>query len=382
MAFTYVKGAVLWAIRRMGYVVEGVREFERQQAELVRLKFDLSRVTQDLNRLTPGQDEAVRERDQAVRERDQVAAARDNLLSELNALEHRRSEIDAQYRETHDRLADALDQIRRLKIKVEEVPQIDYQLLMEKQQKEAAFQDADAGFRPLYERVKPFSMTSIERLYAMYKATEYVVKAQIPGDIVECGVWRGGSMMMAAHALLSFGDTSRRLVLFDTFEGLPRPDKEKDVDLWGHSNYDEWTRHRRTDTSSDWAYASLEEVRHNMESTGYPMDRIVFVKGMVQETIANNLPEAIALLRLDTDWYESTVCELRYLYPRLRDQGVLIADDYGHLKGQRQAIDAYFAENGETLLLNRIDYSGRLALKPPHGMNLGRTTPVIPPRSS
>jgi O-methyltransferase len=287
----------------------------------------------------------------------EAAVAQQRIIAE-------RDRLIAQYRETHDKLADALDHIRRLKIKVDEVPEIDYQLLMEKQGKEAAFQDADAAFHSLYERVKPFSMTSIERLYAMYKATDYVVKGSISGDIVECGVWRGGSMMMAALTLLARGVTNRRLFLFDTFEGLPKPDKEKDIDLWGHSNYDEWTRHRLSDTSSDWAYASLDEVRRNMESTGYPMDQIVFVKGMVQDTIIDNLPEAIALLRLDTDWYDSTVCEMRHLYPRVSEQGVLIADDYGHLKGQRQAIDEYIADNGENLLLNRIDYSGRLAIKP------------------
>ncbi len=268
-------------------------------------------------------------------------------------------------RDEFRRLATAHDEIRRLQMKIDEMPQTDYQLLMEKQGKEAAFRDADPAFHALYERVKAFSMTSIERLYAMHKAAEYIVKARIAGDVVECGVWRGGSMMMAALTLLALGDTGRRLVLFDTFEGLPMPDKEKDVDLWGNSNYDEWTRHRRTDVSSDWACASLDAVRENIKSTGYPMDKVVCVKGMVQDTIATYLPEAIALLRLDTDWYESTACEMRLLYPRLHEQGPLIVDDYGHLKGQRQAIDEYFAETGETLLLNRIDYSGRLAVKGP-----------------
>ncbi len=351
------KHMVLQAIERLGYTVLTVRDIQQRERNSEADKGRISTLLEEKNHL--------------IRRQSELAAERDDLFREINALDQRRQEADARYREAHDCLAQALDEMRRLKIQIEEVPQIDHQALMEQQAKLAAFRDAEPAFHALCERVKAFSMTSIERLYAMHKATEYVVKAGISGDIVECGVWRGGSMMMAALTLLAFGDTSRRLVLFDTFEGLPKPDKEKDVDVWGHSNYDEWTRHRLTDTSSDWAYASLEEVRGNMESTGYPMDKVMFVKGMVQDTIADNTPDAIALLRLDTDWYASTVCEMKYLYPRLRDQGVLIIDDYGHLQGQRQAIDEYIAENRVAMLLNRVDYSGRLAIKLP-----GREVPT------
>lgn len=261
---------------------------------------------------------------------------------------------------------EATDEIRRLKIRVTEIPEIDYQAMMEQQAKAAAFHDADAPFHVLYERVRPFSMTSIERLYAMYKATEYVVKAGLPGDIVESGVWRGGSMMMAASTLLSLSDTSRRLVLFDTFEGHPKPDVDKDVDFSGNAAYYEWTRHRRTDESSDWARVSLDEVRENLRSTGYPMHKVELVKGMVQDTVKHHAPDTIALLRLDTDWYASTVSELTYMYPRLCDRGVLIIDDYGHLKGQRQAVDEFFAAQKEAVLFNRIDYSSRLIIKSVH----------------
>jgi hypothetical protein len=216
----------------------------------------------------------------------------------------------------------------------------------------------------LYDRVKSFSMTSIERLYAMFQATEYVSRTNVIGDLVECGVWRGGSIMMAALTLLELNDTSRSLYLFDTFEGLPRPGGE-DEDFAGNKQYNEWTRHRRTDSSSDWAYASIEEVRANFDSIGYPSEKVIFVKGMVQDTLPNNAPDRIALLRLDTDWHQSTVWELKHLYERLSANGVLIIDDYGHLKGQRKAVDEFFAERGEHPLLQRIDYSGRLLLKLP-----------------
>jgi O-methyltransferase len=257
-------------------------------------------------------------------------------------------------------LEEALEEIRLLKIRLEEAPPIDYQLLMEFQAKLIGFTDAEPEFARLYERVKSYTMTSIERLYAMHKATEYVVKAGIPGDFVECGVWRGGSMMMAALSLMALGDTSRRLLLFDTFAGHPQPDPVKD----GKQFYDEWARRRRTEQSSYWAEASIDEVQSNLNSTGYPPQNIKLIKGITQETVPNNLPDAIALLRLDTDWYDSTANELKHLYPRIRPGGVLLIDDYGSMGGQRQAVDEYFRDNRITIMLNRVDFSGRMAVKP------------------
>jgi hypothetical protein len=225
---------------------------------------------------------------------------------------------------------------------------------------DAAFEDTKSTFRQLYERVKPYTMTSIDALYAMHNATEYVVKAGIPGDIVECGVWRGGSMMMAALTLLGLGDTGRRLICFDTFAGHPRPDPKRDGKLY----YQEWSRQKINEQSSRWANVSMEEVLQNIESTGYPMDRITLVKGTVEKTLAHNLPREIAILRLDTDWYESTALELRHLYPILTNKGVLIIDDYGVMAGARRAVDEYIRENEISLLLHRIDFSARIAVKP------------------
>lgn len=252
------------------------------------------------------------------------------------------------------------EEIRRLNFKLQDKPPpIDYQVLMDHQAKLRKFELTDPGFFALYERVKPYSMTSIERLYAMHKAVEHVGRAGIQGAIVECGVWRGGSMMMAALTLLAQGKPDRDLFLFDTFSGHPRPDPERD----GRDNYDVWLQRRRTDQSSFWADVTLEEVRDNLASTGYPLDKMTFVKGVVQETLPAGAPANIALLRLDTDWYDSTAHELLHLYPRLVTGGVLIVDDYGDMRGQRQAVDEFCDRHGITLLLNRIDYSGRMAVK-------------------
>jgi len=107
----------------------------------------------------------------------------------------------------------------------------------------------------------------------------------------------------------------------------------------------------------------MAETQANVRSTGYPADRLMFVKGMVEATVAQNTPARLALLRLDTDWYESTRLALQHLYPKLVPGGVLIIDDYGHYQGQRQAVDAYLREIGCTPLLHRIDYSCRVMVK-------------------
>jgi hypothetical protein len=113
-----------------------------------------------------------------------------------------------------------------------------------------------------------------------------------------------------------------------------------------------------------WGYSPIEDVRRNLLGTGYPTDRLHFVKGKVEDTIPGETPEQIALLRLDTDWYGSTKHEMQHLYPLVAQGGVLIVDDYGHWQGARSAVDEYLATNGIHLLLNRTDASGRLAIKP------------------
>ena len=206
-------------------------------------------------------------------------------------------------------------------------------------------------------------MTTPERLYALIKAVNYVVDAGVQGSIVECGVWRGGSMMAAALTLLRLGRTNMDLYLFDTFEGMSAP-TAMDVDFRGQSAADRLASERRSKTSELWAYSPLDEVKQNLASTGYCAERIHYVRGRVEDTLPNAAPAQIALLRLDTDWYESTKHELTHLYPRLAKGGVLILDDYGHWAGARTAFDEFAKENGLRLLLNRIDNAGRIAVKP------------------
>lgn len=226
----------------------------------------------------------------------------------------------------------------------------------------ALLQDLDPVARATIETALPYTMTSAERLASLCEAVRYIVASGIPGDMVECGVWRGGSMMAIAKTLLQAGDSSRGLYLFDTFEGMPPP-TPLDVTADGENAAALMQKQKRGDPRSVWCVASLTDVQRTMELTGYPPELIHYVKGKVEETIPSAAPSQISVLRLDTDWYESTRHELEHLYHRLSVGGVLILDDYGHWAGARKAVDDYIREHGLPLLLHRVDYTGRIAVK-------------------
>lgn len=208
-------------------------------------------------------------------------------------------------------------------------------------------------------------MTSPDRILSLCEAVGYVHENNIPGDFVECGVWKGGSMAAVARTLKTLNVIDRTLWMYDTFEGMSSP-TEDDVDFRGQSadrlltNAD---KSRATEKDSIWCRCELDAVKKTLLDTGYPESQFRFVKGKVEETLHNEAPEQIAILRLDTDWYESTRVELEVLFPRLVPGGVLIIDDYGHWQGCRRAVDEYFAENNIKMFLHRVDYTGRLGIK-------------------
>ena len=190
------------------------------------------------------------------------------------------------------------------------------------------------------------------------------MKNNIPGSIVECGVWKGGSMMAVAETLKKLNATDRQLYLYDTYAGMTPPTDEDKA--------------HNEETAADllvkdagikeesvvWAFSTIEEVKANIRQTNYPENNIHFIEGDVLKTIPAADPGAIALLRLDTDWYESTKHEMEQLYPKLNRSGVLIIDDYGFWKGSRKAVDEYLEANHIFLMLHRIDDTGRSAIKP------------------
>src|SRR5665647_388614 len=226
-------------------------------------------------------------------------------------------------------------------------------------------------------QVLPYTLTTPARLFVLIEAVKYVINNNIEGDIVECGVWKGGSMMAAALALLEMNATDRDLYLYDTFKGMTKP-SEEDVTICGdtaHEDYSYRVKRKAPEVypytpksgdkndMSNWCYSSLEEVRKNMFSLRYPRDRIFLVQGRVEDTIPHQVPAGISILRLDTDFYESTKHELEHLFPRVSQGGVLIIDDYGHWLGQKKAVDEYIQENRTTIFLNRVDFSCRVGVK-------------------
>jgi O-methyltransferase len=212
-----------------------------------------------------------------------------------------------------------------------------------------------------YVREKRLSTSTDERLFATIMACRYVVEREIAGDFVECGVWRGGNSIIAAHVFRNL-HSSKYVWLFDTFAGMTAP-TDADVNYRGERAEEKFPTTRKGD-HSDWCYSPIEEVQSNFKAIGIPAERLKFVKGDVTKTLTapETLPAAISVLRLDTDWYESTRVELEMLYPRLSPGGILIIDDYGHWGGARKAVEEYFSQRKRPFL-QYIDQTARIGVK-------------------
>jgi len=210
--------------------------------------------------------------------------------------------------------------------------------------------------------VKPFTLTTPNSILTLVNAVKYVVENKIPGSIVECGVGQGGSMMAVAKTLLDLNCTDRSLYLYDTFEGMTRPTKV-DINWNNESAIEKFEKEKISHDSSIWRNTTLQEVKQAVYSVGYRREKIYFIKGKVEDTLPENAPESISILRLDTDWYESTRHELIHLYPHLSKGGIIILDDYDHWMGSKKATDEYFSKNKIPLLLNKIIRGGRIGVK-------------------
>lgn len=210
---------------------------------------------------------------------------------------------------------------------------------------------------------RAYSSSSKQRLYATALACQYAIQNEVQGDFVECGTWRGGHAIIARGVFDSYGN-NRKVWIFDTFSGMSSP-SEFDLDLNGKSAATEFVKYAENmpEDENDWRHAGIVEVKKNFTSLGLEIDTVKFVQGMVEKTLlSNHLPGSIAVLRLDTDWYESTKIELEVLYPLLSPGGVLIIDDYGHWKGCRKAVDEYFVDV-QRPFLQYIDYTCRSGVK-------------------
>ena len=220
----------------------------------------------------------------------------------------------------------------------------------------------DKEFMEIYDRCKDYTMTSLERMYSLYNSMKYIIDNKIEGDLAECGVWKGGSSMLMALLLKKYGITDKKIYLYDTFEGMSEP-SSIDKTFKGVSATTLLNKERKENENSIWCYSPIEEVKKTLFSTGYPQASLIFIKGKVEDTLHQHVPGKLSLLRLDTDWYESTRIELQILYPLLSEKGILIIDDFGHWEGAKKAVTEYFMQNGNHQFLHRIDYTGRLIIK-------------------
>ncbi|MBI6118554.1 TylF/MycF/NovP-related O-methyltransferase [Salegentibacter maritimus] len=214
----------------------------------------------------------------------------------------------------------------------------------------------------IIEAVKPFTMTNPERIVNLCRAVEYIEANSIEGSVVECGVWKGGSIMAVLKILCKLNSFEREIYLYDTFEGMSEP-TDKDESFRGESAINAYLSKNEVWKKIE-CLSQIEEVKKNVHSIGYPNSKIHFIEGKVEDTVPNDMtPDKISLLRLDTDWYESTLHEMEHLFPKLVTGGIIIIDDYGHWKGCREAVDGYISKYNINLFLIRVDYTCRIGVK-------------------
>jgi O-methyltransferase len=228
------------------------------------------------------------------------------------------------------------------------------------------YSDFDDTEREIYLASHINVVAGAEAIVSLVRAVRHIVKNNIAGAFVECGVYRGGNIEVMIRTLQTLGVDDRDIFLYDTFAGMPRPDVVDDAGL-DNEMKQTWEAHRNEadgNAGSNWMRAGIDLVRERLAPLGYPLNRLHFVKGLVEDTIPSVVPQAIALLRLDTDFYSSTKHELVHLYPLLAHGGVLIIDDYGAMPGCRRAVDEYNEEHGLHWYLSRLDAHVRLVIKP------------------
>jgi O-methyltransferase len=206
-----------------------------------------------------------------------------------------------------------------------------------------------------------FSMTGSVRMWALIQSMKHVRCNNINGAFVECGVWKGGNLALM-HRFCDYYKIEKTVLGYDTFEGMPEATSE-DINLHGIYASDEMNNTPKSENAHNiHAYVGLQQVEKNLKSLNCHHG-IQLIKGRVEDTlmIPENLPTEISILRLDTDWYDSTKIELEVLFPRLARGGILIIDDYGHFKGAQKAVDEYF--RNQNVWLHYVDYTCRLMIK-------------------
>lgn len=203
--------------------------------------------------------------------------------------------------------------------------------------------------------------------YTIYSVLRHIIKNDIRGDIVECGVAAGVKIAICCETLRSANVMNKDLYLYDTFEGMTAPGPKDDFYEGNIGDYvnvkQKWRTLLDDSGNTTWGRHDLDTVRANIEKTKYPLKNVHFVKGDVSETLKDSQHEEIAVLRLDTDFYDSSLVELEELYPKVVPGGVVILDDYGSFRGQRSATDEYLDSMGLSPLLFRTCRQERAFIK-------------------
>jgi len=210
--------------------------------------------------------------------------------------------------------------------------------------------------------VSKFSMTPKIRIYNLLQALRHLKIKKIDGDYVECGVWKGGNVLLFKKFLENEDFSQRNIYAFDTFEGMTNPD-ENDFEINTNISATKLLKNDKKKETNVWGVCSLENVKKNISKYVNNLENIHFVKGPVEITLneAKNIPKKISLLRLDTDWYQSTKKELEALYEKVSSGGVIIIDDYGHWGGSKKAVDNFFSD--KYVWMHYVDYACRLIIK-------------------
>ena len=211
-----------------------------------------------------------------------------------------------------------------------------------------------------------YSMTGFERMFFLIKAIKQIEIDNVEGDFVECGVWRGGNLILFQRMIEKLNFKNRKIFAYDTYSGMSPP-TQSDLNINNEKAEDiiNSLEKKGVDPENNIIFAKcdLENVKKNFQINTGKNDNLICIKGKVEDTlkIKNNLPKKISLLRLDTDWYESTKIELEVLFPLLSKNGIMIIDDYGYWKGSKKAVDEYFKDKNINLF--KIDFTSRYLFK-------------------
>ena len=200
---------------------------------------------------------------------------------------------------------------------------------------------------------------------------KYIINNRIDGDFVECGVWKGGNLILLQKLIEKYEIKNKKIFGFDTFDGMQEP-SDIDIDCWGNKIKNVLQAQKKNkDIDNIWSFSPIEDVRNNFFKNTTKNNNLILIKGKVEDTLPrlndpnttepNKISEKISILRLDTDWYESTKIELEILYPRLVIGGVLIIDDYGYCQGAKKAVDEYFKD--KMIWMHYVDRESRLIIK-------------------